>query len=90
VQGFEIAAIVLLVVAAVVFFTSRRMGRRSGDEAPATGLMIGSVLGLLGAIVILSPQVDIVPDGWESPIEPILIGGVTLLLVVGSVYRMVR
>jgi hypothetical protein len=45
---------------------------------------------LLGAVVILAPSLDIVPDGWQTPIEPFLIGGVTLLLLLGSVYRMAR
>jgi drug/metabolite transporter (DMT)-like permease len=90
VQQLEIAAIVVMVIAAVVFIASRRMGRRGGENTPATRLVIGSVLGLLGAVVILAPQFDVVPDGWQGPIEPILIGGVTLLLLLGSVYRMVR
>jgi hypothetical protein len=89
VQLFEIAAIVFLVVAAVVFVTSRRLSRR-GDDTGATRLVIGSVLGLLGAVVILAPRIDVVPDGWQAPVEPILIGGITLLLLIGSVYRMVR
>lgn len=89
-QRLEIAAIVFLVVAAVVFVASRRVGRRGADHGPATRAMIGSVIGLLGAVVILAPLVDVVPDWWQGPVEPILIGGVTLLLLVGSVYRMVR
>ncbi len=88
-QRLEIAAIVFLVVAAVVFIASRRVGRGT-DHGPATRAMIGSVIGLLGAVVILAPQVDVVPDWWQGPIEPILISGVTLLLLLGSVYRMVR
>lgn len=88
-QLFEIAAIVFLVVAAVVFLASRRLSRR-GDDTGATRLAIGTVLGLLGAVVILAPEIDVVPDGWQAPVEPILIGGVTLLLLLGSIYRMVR
>ena len=88
-QQFEIAAIVFLVVAAVVFLASRWLSRR-GDDTGAARLVIGSVLGLLGAIVILAPEIDVVPDVWQGPVEPILIGGITLLLIVGSVYRMVR
>ncbi len=88
-QLFEIAAIVFLVVAAVVFLASRRLSRR-GDDTGTARLVIGSVLGLLGAIVILAPEIDVVPDVWQGPVEPLLIGGITLLLIVGSVYRMVR
>ena len=88
-QLFEIAAIVFLVVAAVVFLASRRLSRR-GDDTGTARLVIGLVLGLLGAIVILAREIDVVPDVWQGPVEPILIGGITVLLIVGSVYRMVR
>ena len=89
-QQLEIVAIVLLVVAAVIFIALGGFGRRGGDDRLATRLFIGSVVGLLGGIVILIPHLDVVPDGWQTPSEPILIGGVTLLLVLGSIYRMMR
>ena len=89
-QQMEIAAIIVLVLGAVVIVLSANRRRGAGSEAPLTRLIVGCVLGLLGAVVILAPSLDIVPDGWQTPIEPFLIGGVTLLLVLGSVYRMAR
>lgn len=89
-QMLEIAAIIILVVGVVVAVLSARARRAGSEDAPATRLFIGCVLGVLGAVVILAPDLDIVPDGWQAPIEPILIGGVTLLLLLGSVYRMAR
>lgn len=88
-QKLEIAAIVFLVVGAVVVALARAR-RGEPHDAPLTRLVIGCVLGLLGAVVFLAPVLDVVPDGWQAPIEPILIGGVTLLLLLGSVYRMAR
>lgn len=89
-QQMEIGAIVVLVLGAVVIVLSARARRGAGDVTLPTRLIVGCVLGLLGAVVILSPSVDIVPDGVQTPIEPFLIGGVTLLLVLGSIYRMAR
>lgn len=89
-QMMEIAAIVILVVGLVVAVASARASRPGSDDAPVTRLFIGCVLGVLGAVVILAPNLDVVPDVWQGPIEPVLIGGVTLLLLLGSVYRMAR
>jgi uncharacterized membrane protein HdeD (DUF308 family) len=89
-QQMEIGAIVVLVLGVVVIVLSARNRRDPGEESSLTRLIVGCVLGLLGAVVILSPSVDIVPDGVQTPIEPFLIGGVTLLLLLGSIYRMAR
>ena len=89
-QQMEIAAIIVLVLGAVVVILLANRRRGAGSEAPVTRLIVGCVLGLLGAVVILAPSLDVVPDGWQTPIEPFLIVGVTLLLVLGSVYRMAR
>ena len=89
-QHLEIAAIVIMVLGAVVVVLSARARRGRGDVTSVTRLIVGCVLGLLGAVVILSPAVDIVPDGFQTPFEPILIGGVTLVLLLGSIYRMAR
>jgi uncharacterized membrane protein YeaQ/YmgE (transglycosylase-associated protein family) len=89
-QQLEIAAIVTLVLGAVVVVLLASGRRGAGGETPLTRLIVGCVLGLVGAVVILAPLLDVVPDGWQTPIEPFLIGGVTLLLLLGSVYRMAR
>lgn len=89
-QQLEIAAIVILVVGAVVTVVLALARRGGSDDAPLTRLIVGSVLGMLGAVVVLAPVLDVVPDSWQGPIEPILIGGVTLLLLLGSVYRVAR
>lgn len=89
-QQLEIGAIVVFVLAVVVIVLSARTRRNTGNETTLTRLIVGCVLGLLGAVVILSPSVDIVPDGIQTPIEPFLIGGITLLLLLGSIYRMAR
>jgi hypothetical protein len=89
-QQLEIGAIVIVILGAVVIVLSARARRGAGDEASLARLIVGCVLGLLGAVVILAPSLDVVPDGWQAPIEPFLIGGVTLLLLLGSIYRMAR
>jgi len=89
-QQLEIAAIVALVLGAIVVILLARRRRGAGREAPLTRLIVGCVLGLVGAVVILAPSLDVVPDAWQAPIEPFLIGGVTLLLLLGSVYRVAR
>lgn len=89
-QLLEIAAIIVLVLGTVVVVLSATRRRGAGGETPLTRLIVGCVLGLLGAVVILAPSLDVVPDGWQAPIEPFLIVGVTLLLLLGSVYRMAR
>lgn len=89
-QQLEIGAIVVMVLGVVVIVLSARARRDTGEVTSLTRLIVGCVVGLLGAVVILSPSVDIVPDGVQAPIEPFLIGGVTLLLLLGSIYRMAR
>lgn len=89
-QQLEILAIVMMALGAVVVGLSALARRGAGDHAPMTRVLVGSMLGVLGAIVILAPMIDVVPDGWQAPIEPFLIGGITLLLLLGSIYRMAR
>lgn len=88
-QSVEVVAIVLFVVGLVVAVASasRRYG---GTHDTAVRVFIGTVLGMLGAIVILIPQIDVIPDGWQASLEPVLIGGITLVLLLGSVYRTAR
>lgn len=86
-QQLEIAVIVILVIGLVVAIVSARSHRPGRGEARLTRVGIGLLLGVLGAVVFLAPQVDVVPDVWQGPLEPILIGGITLLLILGSVYR---
>jgi hypothetical protein len=90
VQQLEIAVIVILVIGIVVAVSSVRARQSAGVHRPLTPLIIGSVLGLLGAFVVLTPGFDVVPDAWQGALEPILIGGVTVVLVLVSLYRMAR
>jgi hypothetical protein len=89
-QLLEIGAIVILVVGLIVAVVSARASRPGSEDLPVTRLFIGCVLGVVGAVVFLAPEIDVIPDGFQAPFGPILIGGVTLLLLLGSVYRMAR
>lgn len=88
-QHVEIVAIVMIVVGAIIAIASAS-DRRGGAHGTAVRAVIGTILGVLGAVVILIPQFDVVPDGWQASLEPLLIGAITLALLLGSVYRMAR
>lgn len=48
---------------------------------------IAVAIGLISAIVVLSLKADIVPDGFEMGGDVVLIVVVTVLMLIGSVYR---
>ena len=89
-QQLEIAAIVILVIGVIVAISPVLARQSARVQRRLTPLIIGSVLGLLGALVVLAPGFDVVPDAWQGALEPILIGAVTVVLVLGSLYRMAR
>jgi hypothetical protein len=90
VQQLEIAAVVALIMGVIVVATSARARRTGGIDQTSTRLVIGSVVGLIGAAVVLAPRLDIVPDTWQTMSEVILIGAVTLVVILVSVYRKTR
>lgn len=89
-QQLEIAAIAALVIGIIVVVTSARARRSGGIDHTSTRLVVGSVVGLIGAAVVLAPRLDVVPDTWQTTSESILIGAITLVVILVSVYRKIR
>lgn len=58
--------------------------------APLLAIAVGLIMGALSALIVLSTQIDIVPDDIEAGLAPILIAGVTLALGLGIGYRTLR
>jgi len=58
--------------------------------APLLAIAVGLIMGALSALIVLSTQIDIVPDDIEAGLAPILIVGVTLALGLGIGYRTLR
>lgn len=89
-QQLEIAAIAALVIGLIVVVTSARAQRSGGIDHTPTRLVVGAVVGLIGAAVVLAPRLDVVPDTWQTMSESILIGAITLVVILVSVYRKIR
>jgi zinc transporter ZupT len=77
-----IAVIIAVVVAVTVL-------RRRG---PITWLQValGMGVGLLGAFLVLTSTIDLIPDEPEDYLERIVVIAVTVVAVVGTWYRIAR
>lgn len=58
--------------------------------APLLAVAVGLIMGALSALIVLSTQIDMVPDDVETGLAPVLIVGVTLALGLGIGYRTLR
>jgi zinc transporter ZupT len=63
--------------------------RRSTDEQHfLMPLLLGIVAGFVGLVLVLVPEFDTVPDDTEVTLRVIVVIGVTLFIVAGTVYRL--
>jgi hypothetical protein len=89
VQEIELALIVASIFAIVIVSVLR--SRAQLTERPlATGALIGIVPGILGAVIVLVPRTDLIPDTAE-PFLWILVGliasGIALIAISVAVVR---
>jgi len=75
--------IVLVVVAAVTLLVHR--GRITGLQ-----VAIGIGIGLLGALLVLTAQTDLIADAPEDCLQRVAVIAVTVAAVVGTWYRIAR
>jgi hypothetical protein len=71
-QEVELALIVASILALVIIWILRSRASLT-DRPVATGALIGIVPGILGAIIVLVPRTDLIPDSAE-PFLWIVIG----------------
>jgi hypothetical protein len=64
VQQLELWLLVGVVLAAIVFGTMRQRARLSRHPI-ALGALLGIVPGIIGAVIVLVPRTDLVPDDAE-------------------------
>jgi zinc transporter ZupT len=76
-------AIIIAVVAAVTVL--RRRGRITWLQ-----VALGIGVGLLGAFLVLTSTIDLIPDEPEDYLERIVVIAVTVVAVVGTWYRIAR
>ena len=88
VQNLVLGAIVgigvILVVVGAVFVSGHR-GRIHRLQ-----VAVGIVVGLLGALLVLTARTDLFPDGPQDAVERIAVIAVTIAAVVGTWYRIAR
>lgn len=53
-------------------------------------LLLGVALGLIGAFVVLVERVDLIPDGPDDAFQRIFVIVVTVLVVLGTWWRIAR
>jgi hypothetical protein len=76
-------AVIIAVVAAVTVL--RRRGRITWLQ-----VALGMAVGLLGAFLVLTSTLDLIPDEPEDSLERIVVIAVTVVAVVGTWYRIAR
>ena len=62
--------------------------RRVSGALP--GILLGVVAGLVGAVLVAVMSYDTVPDDAEVALRPVAIVTVSVLAVLGSIYRITR
>jgi hypothetical protein len=76
-------AVIIAVITAVTVL--RRRGRITWLQ-----VALGVGVGLLGAFLVLTSTMDLIPDEPEDSLERIVVIAVTVVAVVGTWYRMAR
>lgn len=71
-QQVEIALIVASILTIVVVWAVSS-GAHLGKRTVTTGAILGIVPGILGAVIVLIPRTDLIPDG-DEPFLWILVG----------------
>jgi prepilin signal peptidase PulO-like enzyme (type II secretory pathway) len=84
----ELLAVALLAVLAAVVVGGQVL--HASARGWALGALVGILAGALGAVVILTPRLDLFPDELEGVAGPALLLGVTAVLALGTIYRATR
>jgi uncharacterized membrane protein len=87
VANVQLAVLILVTVAALVFGVSRFT---PGAPRRRTRALVGLVPGVLGAILVLTTNVDLVPDELEAQLLPIVvlaISGIVAIITIRSLAR---
>jgi hypothetical protein len=89
-QDVELGVIALTVVGGLSVLAIRLGASRDPGVGPWLQLLIGLVLGGVAAFIVLVTQTDLVPDQLEALVDPILVAGISVALVAGTVWRLRR
>jgi len=89
-QDVELGVIALAVVGGLSVLAIRANATRDPALGHWLQLFIGLVLGGVAAFIVLVTQIDLVPDQLEAFVDPILVAGITGVLLVGTVWRLRR
>ncbi len=79
--GIEIALVFLIAAGGVIMLVIRSSPEQ---PVPVARAIVGLVAGALGAIFILTPLTDLVPDAIEAAIAPLGVVAITVTLVILS------
>jgi hypothetical protein len=86
VQGIQL--VILVTGATIGTAALASWYRHRGDAEPWTRSLLGVVAGLVGLVLVLVPTMDVVVDDTELTLRLLLVVGVTLVLIAGSIYRL--
>jgi hypothetical protein len=89
VQAFEVLLIAAGALAVVAWATAQYLGRRE-VEHPAYRFALGLIPGAIGVVIVLIANLDAIPDEVEGPIWLGLALMVSVLAILGTVYRFAR
>lgn len=82
--------LVLLAIIGTVLFVGVKWYGPVGEPRPPLNAALGLGVGLLGAFVALVLVTDLVPDAIEQGVRPFAVGVITLVAIIGSIYRFAR
>jgi hypothetical protein len=85
-QGIQL---VILLTGATLGTAAFATWYRHREEAePWTRVLLGVVAGFVGLVLVLVPTMDFVVDDAEITLRLLVVVGVTLALLAGSIYRL--
>jgi uncharacterized membrane-anchored protein len=88
-QHVELGVIALTVVGGLSVLAIRTDATRNAGLGPWLQLLIGLALGGVAAFIVLVLQTDLVPDQLEAFLDPILVVGITIVLLAGTMWRLI-
>ena len=88
-DGMQGIQLVILLTGATLGTAAFATWYRHRDEGgPWTRVLLGVVAGFVGLILVLVPTMDLVVDDTEITLRLLVVVGVTLALIAGSIYRL--
>jgi hypothetical protein len=89
VQALELILISMGILVAVAHVVSQYLDRAAADH-PIGRLLLGLIPAVIGVLLVVVDQLDIIPDNLERPLWAFAVVIISVALVLGTSYRLAR